>query len=261
MFNCRWTMMTFVECVDLAEASTRCQRTQQTPYGFTKKFSIKLTLKYSLTVPIVSLLWLKLLARTRQERIIRRANIWRNDRMIQFDEVTFSNSRVNNIALVNGDIVIKKQHYSTSTFVHNGTADDWCLIGTTDRSSTWQIFAEKNSRFVPENDLFKWPCSTKSSCCFFSCLLAELGFLFTEAIVTQWKIFQKQTLKNAFEKMKRLFLTKENLPKIMKSLRKCNDEEHILLLFKCFPFVFEGFLFFEISSMYGHVVDHHRINR
>ena len=144
---------------------------------------------------------------------------------------------------------MKKQHYFTNRFLHNGTVDDWCLIGTTDRSSTWQRFAEKNSRFAPENDLYRWSCSTKSSCCFFSCLLAEFGFLFTEAIVAEWKIFQKQTLKNAFEKMKHLFLRKENV-------RKWNDEEHILLLFKRFPFVFEGFLFFEISSMFGHVVDH-----
>ena len=30
-------MMIFVEYVDVDEASTRCQRSQQTPYGFRKK--------------------------------------------------------------------------------------------------------------------------------------------------------------------------------------------------------------------------------
>ena len=42
--------------------------------------------------------------------------------MIQLDEVTLSNSSLNNIALVKWGIAMKKQHYLTTTFLQNETA-------------------------------------------------------------------------------------------------------------------------------------------
>ena len=49
----------------------------------------------------------------------------------------------------------------------------------------WQIFGQQNTIFVPENyhhALFSWSCSTKLSCCFFTCLLPGLDSLLTEEI-------------------------------------------------------------------------------
>ena len=43
------------------------------------------------------------------------------------------------------------------------------------------------------------------------------------------KFSKKKTLKNAFQKIKALFLRKENVPKIMKSVPKWTDLERILL--------------------------------
>ena len=43
------------------------------------------------------------------------------------------------------------------------------------------------------------------------------------------KNFPKKTLKNAFQKIKALFLRKENVSKIMESVPKWNDLERILL--------------------------------
>ena len=51
---------------------------------------------------------------------------------------------------------MKKQHSITNfttTFLQNGTAqllDDWCVIGTADRSSTRQLSAQQNTIFAPE---------------------------------------------------------------------------------------------------------------
>ena len=61
-------------------------------------------------------------------------------------------------------------------------------------------------------------------------------------------------------KMKALFLGKENVSKTMESVPKWNDEEHILLVLKRFPSILEGFLFFQISLIFGHIVDYQRIN-
>ena len=74
---------------------------------------------------------------------------------------------------------------------------------------------------------------------------------------------KKKTLKNAFQKIKALFLRKENVPKIMESVPKWNDLEHILLALKRFPsetLFRNDFLFFQISYIFGHIVDHQRIN-
>ena len=46
----------------------------------------------------------------------------------------------------------------------------------------------------------------------------------------------------------------------MESVPKWNDQEHILLALKRFPSILERFLFFEISYIFGHIVDHQRIN-
>ena len=50
-----------------------------------------------------------------------------------------------------------------------------------------------------------------------------------------------------FQKIKALFLRKESVPKMMESVPKWNDQEHILLVLKRFPSVVECFLFFQIS--------------
>ena len=68
------------------------------------------------------------------------------------------------------------------------------------------------------------------------------------------KFSKKETLKNAFQKIKALFfLRKENVP-------KWNDLEHILLILKRFSSILECFLFFQISYIFGHIVDHQRMN-
>ncbi len=44
--------------------------------------------------------------------------------MIQFDEACFANGSLHNVALVDGGIVVKKQHSMTdlaATFLQNGT--------------------------------------------------------------------------------------------------------------------------------------------
>ena len=42
--------------------------------------------------------------------VISQRNIWRIDRVIQFNEASLSNSSMNNLALANGGIIMKKQH-------------------------------------------------------------------------------------------------------------------------------------------------------
>ena len=154
--------MAFIQCTDL-HANFRCLYTIK---------PIQILLNSSSHEQIYSTL------------IIRQCNIWRIGTIIQFDKAT-----LNNIALVNGGIDMKKHHYFTTTFLHNGTAQslsDRFTRGTIDHSSMWQIFCQQNTRFVPENDhddLFNWCCSTKSSRCFFTCLLPDLDFVFTEGIV------------------------------------------------------------------------------
>ena len=63
----------------------------------------------------------------------------------------------------------------------------------------------------------------------------------------------KKTLNNAFQKIKTLFLRKENVP-------KWNDQEHMLLVLKRFLSALDRFLFFQISYIFGHIVDHQRID-
>ena len=167
-----------------SRGNSRCQRSCKLCMPLTKKFWIKISqivLNSGDCFEIgAKILRTKKFLQVWEQIVIRRCSIWRIGTMVQFDKPSLSNSSLNNVALIDEDVVMKK-HHSTANFaapfLHNDRTqpfNDWCIIRIIDRDSTWQ-----NAVFIPKNDhhnLSSWSFLVESSWRLFTLPLADLGF-------------------------------------------------------------------------------------
>ena len=72
-------------------------------------------------------------------------------------------------------------------------------------------------------------------------------------------MFQKIPVENAFRKIRKIFKKKKCFRKT-ETVPKWNDLERILLPLERFPSILERFLLFQISYIFGHIVDHQQID-